>query len=98
VNSRLDELQAAILRVRLPNCWPETALRRLIAASYRDALQGEVAPVAQRDAGHVYHLFPVRSPRRESLQSHLARAGVETLIPLSSSVAQAAGVRPSGAA
>jgi dTDP-3-amino-3,4,6-trideoxy-alpha-D-glucose transaminase len=80
VNSRLDELQAAILRVRLPNVLAETALRRLHATFYRDALVGEVTPVAERDAGHVYHLFPVRSVRREALQDHLARAGVETLI------------------
>ena len=80
VNSRLDELQAAILRVRLPNLLPETALRRLHAAFYRDALHGTVTPVAERDPGHVYHLFPVRSARREALQAHLARAGVETLI------------------
>jgi dTDP-3-amino-3,4,6-trideoxy-alpha-D-glucose transaminase len=80
VNSRLDELQAAILRVRLPNLPADTALRRLHAASYREALTGEVAPVAERDPGHVYHLFPVRSARRETLQTHLTRAGVETLI------------------
>jgi len=80
VNSRLDELQAAILRVKLPNLLPETAVRRLHAAFYRDALVGAVSPVAERDAGHVYHLFPVRSARREGLQAHLARAGVETLI------------------
>ena len=80
VNSRLDELQAAILRVRLQNLLPETALRRLHAAFYRDALLGEVTPVAERDPGHVYHLFPVRSARREALQAHLTRAGVETLI------------------
>ena len=80
VNSRLDEVQAAILRVRLPNLLAETVMRRLNASYYRDGLHGEVAPVAQRDAGHVYHLFPVRSARREALQAHLARAAVETLI------------------
>ena len=80
VNSRLDELQAAILRARLPNLLQETGLRRIHAAFYRDALTGEVAPVAERDPGHVYHLFPVRSARRDVLQAHLARAGVETLI------------------
>jgi dTDP-3-amino-3,4,6-trideoxy-alpha-D-glucose transaminase len=80
VNSRLDELQAALLRVRLPNLPAETGLRRMHAAFYREALRGEVAPVVERDAGHVYHLFPVRSARREALQAHLARAGVETLI------------------
>jgi dTDP-3-amino-3,4,6-trideoxy-alpha-D-glucose transaminase len=80
VNSRLDELQAAVLRVKLPNLLPETAMRRLHAAFYRDALVAGVTPVAERDAGHVYHLFPIRSARRERLQAHLARAGVETLI------------------
>jgi dTDP-4-amino-4,6-dideoxygalactose transaminase len=80
VNSRLDELQAAVLRARLPNLVQETGLRRMHAAFYRDALTGQVAPVAERDAGHVYHLFPVRSARRDVLQAHLARAGVETLI------------------
>jgi dTDP-3-amino-3,4,6-trideoxy-alpha-D-glucose transaminase len=80
VNSRLDEIQAAILRVRLPTVLPDTTVRRLHAAFYRDALVGEVTPVAERDTGHVYHLFPVRSVRREALQAHMARAGVETLI------------------
>jgi dTDP-4-amino-4,6-dideoxygalactose transaminase len=80
VNSRLDELQAAILRVRLPGLPAETALRRRHAAFYRDALFGAVTPIPERDAGHVYHLFPVRSARRDALQAHLARAGVETLI------------------
>jgi len=80
VNSRLDEMQAAILRARLPNLAPDTALRRLHAAFYRDALHGTVTPVAERDTGHVYHLFPVRSDKREALQAHLARAGVETLV------------------
>jgi dTDP-4-amino-4,6-dideoxygalactose transaminase len=39
-----------------------------------------VQPIAEHDPGHVYHLFPVRSARRDALQAHLARAGVETLI------------------
>jgi dTDP-3-amino-3,4,6-trideoxy-alpha-D-glucose transaminase len=80
VNSRLDELQAAVLRVRLASLAAETAMRRLHAAFYRDALVGHVTPVAERDPGHVYHLFPVRSASRDELRAHLARAGVETLI------------------
>jgi len=80
VNSRLDELQAAILRVRLASLAAETALRRRHAAFYRDALTGTVTPIAERDPGHVYHLFPVRSARRDALQAHLASAGVQTLI------------------
>src|SRR6185503_1853937 len=80
VNSRLDELQAAILRARLPFLAAWTARRRDLAASYRRALPPVVAPVRERDAGHVYHLFPVRSPSRDALRAHLAASGVETLI------------------
>jgi dTDP-4-amino-4,6-dideoxygalactose transaminase len=43
-------------------------------------LSTEVTPIAERDPGHVYHLFPVRTPDRATLQSHLARVGIETLI------------------
>jgi dTDP-4-amino-4,6-dideoxygalactose transaminase len=81
VNSRLDELQAAVLRARLPflNGW--TGRRRSLAARYRCLLAG--APVVvppECEPGHVYHLFPVRSRQRERLQTHLAAAGIETLI------------------
>lgn len=79
VNSRLDELQAAVLRARLPFLRNWTAARRARAASYRAALPSSV-PLAERDSGHVYHLFPVRSANRDALQAHLASAGVETLV------------------
>ena len=62
INSRLDEMQAAILRARLPRLSAWTARRRALAAGYRTALSGlagiEVLP--ERDPGHVYHLFVVR--------------------------------------
>jgi len=80
INSRLDELQAAVLRVRLAKLPRLTGRRRELAAHYRRLLGRGVTPVAQRDPGHVYHLFPVRAPRREALQAHLAWAGIETLI------------------
>ncbi len=81
LNSRLDEMQAAILRARLPLLPAWNARRRALAARYREALRD--APVvlpAEVDAGHVYHLFVVRSSARDVLQSHLAGHGVETLI------------------
>ena len=81
VNSRLDEMQAAILSARLPLLPAWTAARRAHAASYRRLLAGagiEVPP--ECDAGHVYHLFPVLSPRRDELQAALRADGIETLI------------------
>jgi dTDP-4-amino-4,6-dideoxygalactose transaminase len=81
VNSRLDEMQAAILRARLAWLPKWTAKRRQLAADYRAALAG--APVTvppELDAGHVYHLFPVLSERRDALQQELRARGVETLI------------------
>lgn len=81
VNSRLDELQAAILRARLPWLPEWTARRRHLARLYRRALDG--APLAvppELDPGHVYHLFVVRTATREALQAHLAAAGVGTLV------------------
>jgi dTDP-3-amino-3,4,6-trideoxy-alpha-D-glucose transaminase len=81
VNSRLDEMQAAILRARLAWLPRWTARRRTLAARYRERLAAApVTPVPERDAGHVYHLFVVRTERRRDVQAHLAGHGVETLI------------------
>lgn len=84
VNSRLDEMQAAILRARLPRLAAWTARRRALAATYRSALTGAPVEVpAECDAGHVYHLFVVRSRdarARAALQAQLAASGIETLI------------------
>jgi dTDP-3-amino-3,4,6-trideoxy-alpha-D-glucose transaminase len=82
VNSRLDELQAAILRARLPFMPAWTATRRALAGEYRRALAGVsgVRVLPEADSGHVYHLFVVRAGARERLRDHLASRGVETLI------------------
>ncbi len=82
VNSRLDEIQAAVLRARLPLLAGWTARRRAIAAHYRRALAGSstVLVPAEADPGHVYHLFPVRSVVRTAMQAHLRASGVETLV------------------
>jgi dTDP-3-amino-3,4,6-trideoxy-alpha-D-glucose transaminase len=97
VNSRLDEMQAAVLRERLARLGAWTARRRALAARYRLRLRSRtVDPVPELDAGHVYHLFVVRvrfdgdrrqaaDDARQALQAHLASRGIETLIhyPLS---------------
>ncbi len=78
-NSRLDELQAAVLLAKLPLLDGANARRRAIAARYTKAFHGTSlqAPVIAADE-HVAHLYVVRSPRREALREHLAARGVAT--------------------
>jgi dTDP-3-amino-3,4,6-trideoxy-alpha-D-glucose transaminase len=81
VNSRLDEMQAAVLRARLPLLPEWTARRRALGARYRRSLAGAgVAVPPEQDPGHVYHLFPVRATDRDAFQAHLAARGVGTLV------------------
>ncbi len=82
VNSRLDELQAAVLRARLTFLPHWTDRRRQLAAEYRRQLAGAASITVPRelDAGHVYHLFPVRSASRAAVQERLSAAGVATLV------------------
>jgi dTDP-3-amino-3,4,6-trideoxy-alpha-D-glucose transaminase len=82
VNSRLDELQAAVLRARLPRLGEWTDERRRLARHYRRGLQAvdTVAPLPECDQGHVYHLFVVRADDRDAVRSDLEREGIETII------------------
>ena len=83
VNSRLDELQAAILRVRLERLERWTARRREVAKQLRARLANPaVAPLqpAQAPEQDVHHLFVVRCEARDRLAEHLAKAGIESLI------------------
>ena len=81
LNTRLDEMQAAILRARLHRLPEWTRERRTRAARYRTELAGAPLVVpAEHDRGHVYHLFPVLSRDRAALQAHLGARGIETLI------------------
>jgi dTDP-3-amino-3,4,6-trideoxy-alpha-D-glucose transaminase len=81
VNSRLDEVQAAILRERLQRLPRWTAQRRALAARYRERLQGGPVHVPREfDAGHVYHLFVVRTPLRDAFRAHMTGQGVQTLV------------------
>ena len=82
VNSRLDEMQAAILRARLPLLAKWTKQRRELSGEYRARLAQQRAVVIppELDKGHVYHLFPVRAAARDAVQTALRGAGIETLI------------------
>ena len=80
-NSRLDALQAAILSAKLKHLEGWIAARRAVAAVYARELSGVSGlqlPVVRDAARHVFHLFVVRTPRRDALQSHLKARGIET--------------------
>lgn len=81
-NSRLDELQAALLRVRLPALDAQNAHRAAIATQYRDALAGSGLQLQQvpAHADPVWHLFVVRHPQRDALARALAADGIGTVI------------------
>jgi dTDP-4-amino-4,6-dideoxygalactose transaminase len=81
-NSRLDEIQAAVLRVKL-GCLAEwTERRRTIAARYRAGLAGlgVVVPSERPDSTHVYHQFVIRVPNRDTVQRRMAEREVHTAI------------------
>ncbi len=82
VNSRLDEIQAAILRVRLRDLDARNARRREIAARFDGALAGTglAAPRAEPGATHVYHQYVLRTPGRDDVRAALAARGVDTAI------------------
>jgi dTDP-4-amino-4,6-dideoxygalactose transaminase len=82
INSRLDELQAAILRVKLTALAADNARRRVIAARYDAGLAGLSLTLPARDprAEHVFHQYVVRSPRREAVRAALQKIGIGTNI------------------
>lgn len=82
-NSRLDPLQAAFLRVKLPFLLPWNARRAQIARFYLRQLQrlpGLVLPFAPAHLEPCWHLFVIRHPQRDALQAHLRLKGIQTLI------------------
>jgi dTDP-4-amino-4,6-dideoxygalactose transaminase len=83
LNSRLDEMQAAILRVKLPHLERFNAARQAVARRYDTALAGlhGVTPPAHPHAlHHVYHQYTCRSPRRDDLTRALADGGIQTMV------------------
>lgn len=82
VNSRLDELQAAFLNVKLPHLEKENAQRRLIAKRYLTEINTDkiVLPLCENFENHVFHLFVIRTENRIDLQDYLKQKNIETLI------------------
>ncbi|WP_429168941.1 DegT/DnrJ/EryC1/StrS family aminotransferase [Aeromonas rivipollensis] len=82
VNSRLDEIQAAMLRVKLPYLEAETIRRQQIAQAYRSGITNPLVtlPNVIDELAHVWHLFVVRCEQRDALQNYLAEQGIQTLI------------------
>ena len=79
-NSRLDELQAALLREKLPLLAEWNLRRARVAARYLAELKGVTLPAVATGAVPSWHLFVIRSPRRDELRAFLAARGIETQI------------------
>jgi dTDP-4-amino-4,6-dideoxygalactose transaminase len=81
-NSRLDELQAAVLRVKLKQLEAFNAARRRVAQRYRDKLKAVKLELPTEDprGKHVYHQFTLRSERRDALREALAQDGIASSI------------------
>lgn len=87
LNSRLDELQAAFLRIRLRSLDLETERRRKIASQYQREIRNPCIrlPLPSGEncgslTNHVFHLYVVRTPYRDEFQQYLARCGVQTMV------------------
>ena len=88
VNSRLDEMQAALLRVKLKHLDTETQRRQQIAAMYHAGIKNNAVALPIQDSTlsienyqtHVWHLFVIRTTEREKLQTYLTEQGIQTLI------------------
>jgi dTDP-4-amino-4,6-dideoxygalactose transaminase len=79
-NSRLDELQAAVLRVKLKHLDEFNSARRRVALRYRDKLRGVTLPAEDTRGRHVYHQFTIRSERRDAIREALTADGIAASI------------------
>lgn len=82
VNSRLDELQAAFLSLKLPNLDADNAKRRTIAKRYLSEVKNDkiILPFWDLSDNHVFHLFVIRIQNREALQEYLTQNNIQTVI------------------
>jgi dTDP-4-amino-4,6-dideoxygalactose transaminase len=82
VNSRLDELQAAFLSIKLPHLNAENEVRQKVAKRYLTEIKNSkiVLPSCENFEKHVFHLFVIRTENRDGLQEYLLKNGIETII------------------
>jgi dTDP-4-amino-4,6-dideoxygalactose transaminase len=83
INSRMDGLQGAVLNVKLPHLPAWTRARQRVAARYDELLRGigdVVTPKVAPDRDHVYHLYVIRTEKRDALKKHLANADIATVL------------------
>ncbi len=83
INSRMDEVQATVLNVKLPRLDADNERRRQIAQMYLDGIQNPLITLPERcrtNNQHVYHIFAIRCAHRDKLQVYLKQHGIETLI------------------
>jgi dTDP-4-amino-4,6-dideoxygalactose transaminase len=83
INSRMDGLQGAVLEAKLPHLARWTAVRQHIARTYDDELSciGDITtPVARAEREHVYHLYVIRTGRRDAVRQYLSDAGITTVL------------------
>ena len=80
-NSRMDEIQAAVLNVKLPYLDKENQRRKQIAKAYLESINNpQITLIKDNDRDNVYHIFPILSPSRNRLQQYLKDNGIETMI------------------
>ena len=82
VNSRLDELQASLLKVKLKYLDEDTSHRKKIAMLYLDNIKNKniILPTVVNENNHVWHVFVIRTNKRDELQRYLSENGIQTLI------------------
>ena len=80
-NSRMDEIQAAVLNVKLPYLDKENQRRKQIAKAYLEGINNpQTTLIKDNDRDNVYHIFPILCPSRDRLQQYLKENGIETMI------------------
>ena len=80
LNSRMDELQAAVLRLKLKDLDRCNACRREMALRYSSEIVSPLVTLPVAKGPHVYHIYPILSPQRDALQQYLADLGIRTQI------------------